>query len=211
MLSAKNLQYAYPGGESFQFPDLSCPSGSHWLVLGPSGSGKSTLLHLLAGLLSPTAGELQLDSTNYSQLSGAKLDRFRGQNIGMVFQKSYFVSSLSVGENLDLAQQLGGQPIAKAGNRALLQELGIGQYANKYTNQLSIGQQQRASIARGLVNQPRLLLADEPTAALDRGNAEIVSRLLRERATELNAILLVVTHDERLLSDFSNVIRIGQN
>lgn len=211
MLNVRNLHYAYPAGESFDFPDLSCPDGSHWLILGPSGSGKSTLLHLLAGLLSPVSGSLELDDVNYSQLTGAKLDAFRGEHIGMVFQKSYFVASLSISENLDLAQRLGKQPIDKAGNRALLSELGIGQYADKAASQLSIGQQQRASIARGLVNRPRLLLADEPTAALDRDNAAIVSRLLRERATELNAILLVVTHDERLLPDFNNVIRIGES
>lgn len=125
----------------------------------------------------------------------------------MIFQRSYFVASLSVAENLDLAQRLAGQPVDKKGNRELLEELGIGQHANRSPQQISVGEQQRASIARGLVNQPRLLLADEPTAALDAKNATVVSRLLRERAAQLNAVLLVVTHDERLLDDFANVIR----
>lgn len=211
-LIARQLQYRYPKGEAlFSFPDLSCDKGSQWLILGPSGSGKSTLLHLLAGLLPPTAGELSLNEQRYDQLSGGQLDAFRGRHIGMVFQRSYFVAALSVAENLDLAQKLGKQAVDKVGNRALLAELGIGQYADKYAHQISIGEQQRASIARGLVNRPSLLLADEPTAALDADNAKIVSRLLRERAAELNATLLVVTHDERLLPDFQHVIRLGKN
>ncbi|PHI21533.1 ABC transporter ATP-binding protein [Lewinellaceae bacterium SD302] len=209
MLRATDLQYQYPQGEAFRFPDLNCPVASQWLILGPSGSGKSTLLHLLAGLLSPTGGELSLNDERYDQLSGSGLDAFRGRHIGMIFQRSYFVASLRVRENLDLAQQLSKQKVDKPANRALLEELGIGRHANKYAHQLSIGEQQRASIARGLVNRPSLLLADEPTAALDAANAKIVSRLLRERAAELNAILLVVTHDERLLPDFEHVIRLG--
>lgn len=209
MLIANNLRYAYPGGEAFDFPDLHCPGGSQWLILGPSGSGKSTLLHLLAGLLAPDSGQLELDGTDYGKMNGAELDAFRGQRIGMVFQRSYFVASLSIGENLDLAQRLGGQKVDSATNRALLAELGIGAYADRPASRLSVGQQQRASIARGLVNRPRLLLADEPTAALDHANAATVSRLLRERAAELGAVLLVVTHDERLSPDFENVIRIG--
>lgn len=211
MLITNNLHYRYPNnGAAFQFPDLSCADGSQWLVLGPSGSGKSTFLHLLAALLRPSAGELHLDGTAYGQLSARAGDQFRGKNIGMIFQRSYFVASLTVAENLDLAQRLAGQPVDKPANRHLLDELGIGQHANRSPQQISVGEQQRASIARGLVNRPRLLLADEPTAALDAKNASVVSRLLRERAAQLNAILLVVTHDERLLNDFTNVIRMKE-
>jgi ABC-type lipoprotein export system ATPase subunit len=207
VLTTNNLHYRYPDGASFQFPDLNCAENSQWLVLGPSGSGKSTFLHLLAALLRPSDGELILDGTSYGQLNARAGDRFRGKNIGMIFQRSYFVASLTVAENLDLAQRLAGQPVDKKGNRQLLEELGIGQHADRSPQQISVGEQQRASIARGLVNQPRLLLADEPTAALDAKNATVVSRLLRERAAQLNAVLLVVTHDERLLDDFTNVIR----
>lgn len=209
MLKVNNLQFSYPTGERFDFPDLECASGSQWLLLGPSGSGKSTLLHLLGGLLSPTGGTLELNGQRYDGLRGSQLDAFRGQHIGMVFQKAYFVASLSVAENLGLAQRLGKQKVDRQRNLALLEELGIGRQASKYGNQLSIGEQQRASIARGLVNRPALLLADEPTAALDAANAAIVSKLLRQRAEQLNAILLVVTHDERLLPDFNNVLRLS--
>ena len=207
MLTTNNLQYQYPDGASFQFPNLTCADNSQWLVLGPSGSGKSTFLHLLAALLRPSAGELLLDGTSYGHLSARAGDQFRGKNIGMIFQRSYFVASLTVAENLDLAQRLAGQPVDKQGNRQLLEELGIGQHADRFPQHISIGEQQRASIARGLVNQPKLLLADEPTAALDAKNTAIVSRLLRERAEQLGAVLLVVTHDERLLKDFKNVVR----
>lgn len=210
MLISNNLHYRYPEGAAFTFPDLECPPGSQQLVLGPSGSGKSTLLHLLAGLLRPTEGELSLDGTNYGYLSPRAGDRFRGRHIGMIFQKSYFVASLTVAENLDLAQRLAGETVDKRANRNLLEELGIGQHANRSPQRLSVGEQQRASIARGLVNRPQLLLADEPTAALDAANATTVSRLLRERAKALGAILLVVTHDERLRDDFGSVIRMGK-
>jgi len=210
VLFTENLQYRYPDGASFNFPNLRCAPGSQWLILGPSGSGKSTLLHLLAGLLRPTGGTLHLDKAEYAKLSPRAMDRFRGQNIGMIFQRAYFVASLTIAENLDIAQRLAGEVVNKKGNRALLEELGIGQHANRYARQLSVGEQQRAGIARGLINRPRLLLADEPTAALDLANAKIVSRLLRERAAALDAILLVVTHDERLRPDFENIIQIGQ-
>ncbi|MEM9836076.1 MAG: ATP-binding cassette domain-containing protein [Bacteroidota bacterium] len=209
MLQSKQLQYQYPDGAAFQFPDLSCEMGSHWLILGPSGSGKSTLLHLLAALLPPSGGQLSLNGTEYGQLNARAGDRFRGQHIGMIFQRSYFVASLTVAENLALAQSLAGQKVDKKANLALLEELGIAQHANRSPHQLSVGEQQRASIARGLVNRPKLLLADEPTAALDAQNASTVSRLLRERAATLKSILLIVTHDERLRSDFENVIHIS--
>lgn len=211
MLLTENLAYQYPEGASFIFPNLRCAEGDHHLVLGPSGSGKSTLLHLLAALLRPSSGKLSLGNQDYGQLSASAADAFRGQYIGMIFQKSYFIASLSVAENLAIAQRLGGQKVDKTANIRLLETLGIAQHANKRADQLSVGEQQRASIARGLVNRPKLLLADEPTAALDAANARIVSQLLRERATELGAVLLVVTHDERLLGDFPAVLRIGEN
>ncbi len=209
MLRTENLTYQYPAGTALRFPDLRCEQGEHHLILGPSGSGKSTLLHLLAALLRPSGGKLELGGQSYGQLSASAADTFRGQHIGMIFQKSYFIASLTVAENLAIAQRLAGLPIDKAANKKLLEELGIGQYANRRPQQLSVGEQQRVSIARGLVNKPQLLLADEPTAALDAANASSVSRLLRQRATDLQAILLVVTHDERLLQDFSSVLRIG--
>ncbi len=210
MILTENLAYQYPKGASFVFPNLHCLEGEHHLILGPSGSGKSTLLHLLAALLKPSNGKLELHGEAYGYLSASAADAFRGQYIGMIFQKSYFIASLTVAENLGIAQRLGGQRVDKKANIHLLETLGIAQHANKRADQLSVGEQQRASIARGLVNRPKLLLADEPTAALDADNARIVSQLLRERATELGAVLLVVTHDERLLGDFPAVLRIGE-
>jgi putative ABC transport system ATP-binding protein len=172
------------------------------LILGPSGSGKTTLLHLLGGLLSPSTGNITLDDLHYSAFSPAKLDKFRGENIGIVFQKAHAVQSLSVMENLLLAQQLGGKILDKKKIMDLLERLQIAHKANQKPNRLSAGEQQRVAIARAVINQPRLILADEPTSALDDKNSTEVQNLLKESADAVKAILLVVTHDNRLKATF---------
>jgi ABC-type lipoprotein export system ATPase subunit len=208
MLQTKQLSYAYVKAQAMRFPDIDIPSGEHWLLLGQSGSGKTTLLHLLGGLLTAKNGEVRIGDTNLSSLSGAALDRFRGQNIGIVFQKSHFVRSLNVQENLALAQNLAGLPTDNARISELLERLNLGHKLKSRTDQLSIGEQQRAAIARALVNQPKLILADEPTSALDDQNAREVAALLEEQAKAAGATLLVVTHDNRLQSHFSNQIHL---
>ncbi len=206
MLATHDLAYRFPdGGPGFAFPNLRVGAGEAALLLGPSGSGKSTWLHLLAGVLTPRSGKMVVDGTDYAQLRGGKLDRFRGRTIGLVLQRSYFLDALTVAENLSIARRMAGLPADAELQQRLLTTLGIDRYANRRPQTLSIGQQQRVAIARALVNRPKLLLADEPTSALDRANADRVSNLLRERAAELGAALLVVTHDERLRSDFTNV------
>jgi len=202
MLSTINLSYQYAGAAAISFPDFTAEQGDHWLILGPSGSGKTTLLHLLGGLLSPTVGSVQLDHFNYSTISPAKLDKFRGENIGIVFQKAHAVQSLSVLENLLLTQQLGGKSLDKQKIMNLLERLQMGHKANQKPNRLSAGEQQRVAIARAVINQPRIILADEPTSALDDKNSEEVLRLLKESAETVKAILLVVTHDNRLKAAF---------
>jgi ABC-type lipoprotein export system ATPase subunit len=208
MLQTKQLSYAYVKAQAMRFPDIDIPSGEHWLLLGQSGSGKTTLLHLLGGLLTAKNGEVHIGDTNLSSLRGAALDRFRGQNIGIVFQKSHFVRSLNVQENLALAQNLAGLPTDNARISELLERLNLGHKLKSRTDQLSIGEQQRAAIARALVNQPKLILADEPTSALDDQNAREVAALLEEQAKAAGATLLVVTHDNRLQSHFSNQIHL---
>lgn len=207
MLVTENLSYTYPdNGPSFSFPDLEADPSTPTLLLGPSGSGKSTWLHLLAGILTPEQGSAILDGTDYADLSGADLDRFRGRHIGLVFQRAYFLEALSVGENLAIARRTAGLPADGRLGQTLLEQLGIGSYYRKSPRQLSVGEQQRVTIARALVTRPKLILADEPTSALDNGNAHRVSELLRQRAADLGAVLIVVTHDERLRSDFPAVV-----
>lgn len=198
MLHSSNLSYTYPGGEAMHFPDLSCAAGETRLLLGKSGSGKTTMLQLLAGLRRPASGTVSINGQDISRLSGAELDHFRGRNLGMVFQTAHFLRALSVRENLVMAQQLAGKPTDYARIDALLAQLGLAEKGRSLPGRLSVGQQQRAAIARAIVNQPAVIFADEPTSALDDDNTCQVIDLLREQAAAVNAALLIVTHDNRL-------------
>ena len=208
MLTTRDLAYRYANDAPLRFPDLAAAPGQALLLLGPSGSGKSTWLGLLGGVLTPTAGAATLDGTDYTALRGGRLDAFRGRHIGLVFQRSYFVESLTVAENLALARRLAGLPPDPARVAQTLDVLGIGHYADRAPRRLSVGEQQRVTIARALVNEPKLLLADEPTSALDAANAAAVSQLLCSRARALGAALVVVTHDERIRSDYDTIIEL---
>lgn len=209
MLKTKDLQFNYDGGTPLRFPDIQCKSGEHWLLLGQSGSGKTTLLHLLGGLRTPKNGDVTIGETSLNSLSMSELDKFRGKNVGIIFQVPHFVHSLSVRENLELAQKLAGIPIDSERIKNLLERLAIGHKLNSKTSELSQGEQQRVAIARALVNRPKVILADEPTSALDDKNTDEVIRLLEETAREVNATLLVVTHDKRLKDNFSNQINLN--
>lgn len=202
MIVAKNLRFQYTNQVQFSFPDVSCHQGEVLLITGNSGSGKTTLLHLLGGLLRPTSGQLSISGSQLNHLKPAALDAFRGKHIGLVLQQSYFVTSLSVLENLTLASWLAGgeKQIGKA--ITLLERLGLAAHAHKLPSTLSIGQQQRVSIARALMNEPKVILADEPTSSLDDENAQTVAQLLKELAAEYHAALLIVTHDQRLKEVF---------
>lgn len=210
MLKTTNLSFAYPGEKAMLFPDVNCTAGQNWLLIGPSGCGKTTLLHLLGGLRNPTNGQVLIGDTNISKLSSSQLDTFRGQNIGIVFQQSHFVRSLTVEENLMLAQKLAKQAISKKRIHQLLNKLGLAHKKNSKPDQLSIGEQQRVAIARALLNKPKVILADEPTSALDDQNCEEVIDLLKSSAETEGATLVVVTHDNRLKKLFPNQITLEQ-
>jgi ABC-type lipoprotein export system ATPase subunit len=203
MLLTKNLIFEYAASAPMSFPDLTLQRGDQGLLLGQSGSGKTTLLHLLGGLLSPKSGDIQINDQNFSLLRGAELDRFRGKNIGIIFQTAHFIRSLTVEENLLLAQQLAGLKTDKLLISRFLQKLNLDHKLKSKPNELSIGEAQRANIARALINTPSVILADEPTSALDDKNAEEVIQLLEQQAAEANATLLIVTHDGRLKNRFS--------
>lgn len=206
MISTKNIKFSYSKEQEFIFPDLYCEAGNTILITGDSGRGKTTYLHILAGLLRPKSGEIQIDTTDVLALSEKETDKFRGKNIGVVFQKSYFIAALTVLENLEMASWLATGK--KNTNRAkkLLQQLDIENQGSKLPSQLSIGQQQRVSIARALMNEPKVLLADEPTSSLDDKNAEKVIDLLTFLSKEYKAALLIVTHDSRIKEKFTNKI-----
>ena len=206
MISTKNITFSYNKDQTFIMPDLFCQAGSTILVTGNSGKGKTTYLHILAGLLQPNSGEIVIDTKEITHLKGSKADKFRGKNIGVVFQKSHFIASLSVLENLEMASWLATGKKHKIRAKELLQKLDIAEQAHKLPSQLSVGQQQRVSIARALMNEPKVLLADEPTSSLDDKNADNVIELLETLSKEYKTALIIVTHDNRIKQKFTNQI-----
>jgi putative ABC transport system ATP-binding protein len=208
MLRTHHLRFAYNTDVSFHFPDLTCEAGQGLLITGQSGKGKTTLLHLLAGLLAPHEGEIWIDDVNLATLRGRALDRFRGQRIGLVFQQPHFIASINVLENLVAAGWLATGKKDRTKARQLLDRLDIGPCAQRKPQQLSAGQQQRAAIARALMNDPAVLLADEPTSSLDDENAHTVADLLLQQAQQAGASLIVVSHDQRLKELFTQSIRL---
>ncbi len=206
MIATKNLSYSYPGGESFVFPDIECKGEELLLVLGKSGVGKTTLLHLLGGLITTSKGEIQIGNQIIQQLSGKKMDTFRGKNIGIIFQNNHFVQALNVIENLELAQTLAGNPVNRKMIMELLERLHIGHKTHSEIHHLSQGERQRVAIARAMVNHPAVILADEPTSALDDNNTFEVVNLLHEQARQVGSALIIVTHDTRLKEIIPNQI-----
>lgn len=209
MISTTALRFSYGEGASFQFPDIATSRGETLLITGGSGKGKTTLLHLLGGLLRPQSGNVVIEDTDITSLSNKQLDRFRGKNIGLVLQQSYFVASLNVLDNVILASWLatGHQATQKA--KELLEQLDLKDQMHKLPSQLSIGQQQRVSIARALINEPKLLLADEPTSSLDDENAYKVADMLSGLAKQFGTALVIVTHDQRLKDRFPKQISLS--
>lgn len=206
MIRTQNVVFQYNLETKFKFEDLQCKAGETLLITGASGKGKTTLLHLLGGLLKPTSGSVFIDEVNVCQLSSAKLDHFRGQNIGLILQKAHFIAALTVLENIELASWLTDKTKKKQKAIELLTLLGLEKFSNKIPSQLSVGQQQRVSIARALINEPKLLLADEPTSSLDDANAKVVAELLAQLSQKYNAALIIVTHDQRLKERFKTSI-----
>ena len=207
MIRTKGLNFNYNDQASFSFPDINLGKDENLLIIGSSGIGKTTLLHLLAGLLESDSGSINIYGQDISKLTQHQIDKFRGQNIGIVFQKPHFVNSLTVKENLQLAQYLGNKLNQ---NRIvdILSSLGILEKENKKPKKLSQGEKQRASIAMAIVNSPKLILADEPTSSLDDENCDRVIKLLKKQASEFNAQLIVITHDNRLKKHFKKSIKL---
>ena len=206
MIAISGLRFQYENGPSFSFPDFTCAAGEHLLVLGESGRGKTTLLHLLAGMIKPKDGDVIINGTSTKPMGQAELDKFRGHNIGIIFQTAHFVESLSVIDNLMLSPFLSGKNATSAEAHAALQRLNMGHKSKEKPRNLSVGEQQRVAIARAVFHKPAVILADEPTSALDDHNANEVINLLEEQAQQTGAALIIVTHDKRLKDRFQKQI-----
>jgi ABC-type lipoprotein export system ATPase subunit len=204
MILLEHVQHQYGQTVVLDLPSFKAEQSEHHLVLGRSGSGKTTLLHVLAGLLRPTEGRVVVAGEDLGALKGDALDRFRGRQIGIVFQEMHLLPTLTVEENLLLAPHMAGLPQDVDRAHEVLHSLDVGEKAQTYPHQLSVGQRQRVAIARAVMNQPRLLLADEPTSSLDDVRAEQVLDLLVQQAEAHEATLLIATHDRRITGHFSH-------
>ncbi len=204
MIEIKDIRHQYNNNHEIVFKDWQIENNQQWLLLGESGSGKTTLLHILTGILKPTQGSVKINNTEIYQLSPKALDQFRGQHVGIVFQKPHLLKSLSITENLQLTQSLAGLEVNTNRIDEVLDSLNILSKKNSKPDQLSQGQLQRASIARAVLNKPTLLIADEPTSSLDDKNAQAVLNLLLEQSQLNHTTLVIATHDQRIKEAFTN-------
>lgn len=180
--------------------------GEFTVILGPSGAGKSTTLNILGGMDNPTSGQVLIDGVDISKYSDRQLTKFRRENIGFVFQNYNLVPNLTAKENVELSIQISK---STADAVEVLKQCGLGHRIDNFPAQLSGGEQQRVSIARALASEPKLLLADEPTGALDFGTGQQVLTLLQEMGSKLNTTIVVITHNSTIAQMAHRVIRIN--
>ena len=206
MIAVSGLAHRYGAAPALRLPEWNVAQGERWLVLGASGSGKTTLLHALAGLIRPSEGRIEVAGRDLRAISGSEIDRWRAATVGIVLQALHLLKHLSVRDNLRLAQYLARAPQDDARIAEALGTLGVADKAARKPSELSQGEQQRVAIARAVVNRPKLLLADEPTANLDDAAAATVVDLLAEQAARHGATLVVATHDARVKQRFERML-----
>lgn len=212
ILEVKNLSKTYGKGDTMvkalDNVSFSVEQGEFVAIIGPSGSGKSTMLHILGGVDTPTSGQVVINGTNISTLNETALAIFRRRQIGLIYQFYNLIPILTVEENLTLPLLLDGRKPDKRITDGLIDKLGLAERLTHLPNQLSGGQQQRVSIGRALVNNPALLLADEPTGNLDSENSKEIITLLRKFNKEQKQTVIIITHDEKIALAADRVIAI---
>ena len=212
ILKVENLTKIYGKGDTavtaLNNVSFTMEKGQFTAIIGPSGSGKSTLLHILGGVDTPTSGKVFIDGTDIYNLNRSQLAILRRRQIGLIYQFYNLIPILNLEENISLPLLLDNRKEDKARLNELLNTLGLADRVNHLPNQLSGGQQQRASIGRALINNPALVLADEPTGNLDSKNSEEIITLLKLYNQKYNQTLIVITHDERIALQADRVISI---
>lgn len=212
ILEVQNLSKTYGKGDTMvkalDNVSLSVQKGEFVAIVGPSGSGKSTLLHILGGVDTPTSGKVIINGTDISKLDETALAIFRRRQIGLIYQFYNLIPILTVEENMTLPLLLDGRKPDKKQVEYLLHTLGLEKRVNHLPNQLSGGQQQRVSIGRALINNPALMLADEPTGNLDSENTKEIIALLRRFNRDFNQTVVIITHDENIAVSADRVIQI---
>lgn len=209
LIEFKNVSRVYKSGDhelkALNDVNLSLDEGKFIVILGPSGAGKSTLLNLLGGLDSPTSGTITVNGKDISELSGDELAEYRASTVGFVFQFYNLIPTLTVRENVELVNAIA--PNALSGE-AMIEEVGLKDHLDNFPSELSGGEQQRVSIARALAKNPKIILCDEPTGALDSETGALVLKLLLKMAKSYGKTIIIVTHNQNIAKMADEVIRV---
>lgn len=209
IVELQDVSRVYKNGDHVQraldHVDLSLEEGKFIVVLGPSGAGKSTLLNMLGGLDSPTEGTIVVDGKDISTLTENELADYRAETVGFVFQSYNLIPTLTVIENVALVKEIAKNPLS---SHDMLREVGLSDHIHQFPSELSGGEQQRVSIARALAKNPRILLCDEPTGALDSETGVMVLKLLLSMARDMHKTIIIVTHNQNIAKMADVVIRV---
>lgn len=215
MLQLLNItkSFVQPDGNRVQILDIprfEVAAGEQLVIVGRSGSGKTTLLHIISGISRPDSGSVKFDGWDITLFGEAERDRFRARRIGYVFQTFNLLAGFSALENVLLGMTFADRRPDRARAKHLLERVGLGHRLHNKPTMMSVGEQQRVAVARALANQPRLVLADEPTANIDTGNQQQVIDLLRQSCREETVALLIVTHSPEVARQFDRVENLEQ-
>ena len=210
MLICENLSFSIDGHKLFSNINLNIENQKDLLITGPSGVGKTTLLSILCGLQKPTAGKVLYDDINLYNLVENKIDYFRGDKLGIVFQNFNLINAFTIKQNLELANTTQGSEEKKLYD--LLQRVGLADKSHIKVSKLSVGEKQRLAVARAFIGNPKWIFCDEPTSSLDDKNAEIISQFIKDESTRCKASLILITHDKRVQSllNFSQTLKLGE-
>ena len=200
----KNLEFVIANNIILDKLNFSIDNGSHVIISGPSGSGKSTLINLMSGLYRPTSGYISFESNDYSKLKDKDIDKLRAKNFGLIFQRLHLIKHLTVEQNI----LLGFNKIKLPNIEKLIEDIGLTAKKKQLAKDLSFGESQRVAIARGVVNNPKIIFADEPTSSLDDTNATRVLELISAQAKKNKSSIVISTHDERVKKFFKNILEI---